>query len=457
MNNKQELLKSGSIWKVIASLTIPTIIITLVMAIYNMADVFFIGKTGNADMVNAISVCMPIFTVVQAFGTLAGAGGCTAISVSLGRKDVEKTKNISSFCFYFCIIAGLVLALGLSVFAPQMVTMLGAGASYSSYAVIYLRILAIGCPIMMFSNAFVNILRADGSIKESMAANLAGTFVNIILDPILILGFGMGVGGAAAATVIGNLLSAVIVLSVIRKKGAFLSLSPRKLSKDRDTSLHVLALGLPVASGTLLLSVAYMIMNNLLLSVSPYAQGAFGVSRAIMLFSTMIQLGICMGIQPAISYNYGMKNMKRVKEFVIKTGIVSVGFGLFVAIACIGFKNIILNAFVSDARILEYGKTLVVGCFITAPIYGLFQLSVNFLQATDRPMWSTILTVLRQGVIIIPAMLILNYIAGFQGLTFCFAVTDIIAAIIGLILIVIRMKELDSESDFLKADNMVMK
>lgn len=442
MDKKQDLLENVPVWKAIFSLTIPTVIITLVMAVYNMADVFFIGKTGSADMVSAISVCMPVFTVIQAFGTLAGAGGCTAISVALGRKDLQYTKRVSSFCFYFCVSVGLFLTAFLVLFAPAMVSMLGAAESYSSYAVTYLRILALGCPIMMFTNAFVNILRSDGSIKESMIANLTGTFVNIILDPIMILGFNMGVGGAAAATVAGNLLSALIVLKVVRGKTAFLSLSPKAFSLRNDVSIHVLSLGLPVASGTLLLSVAYMVMNNLLLAVSSYAQGAFGISRAIMLFSTMIQLGICMGVQPAISYSYGTEDMKRVKEFVLKTGILSIGFGLFAAVICIGLRNVILTAFIKDATILEYGKTLVFGCFCTAPIYGLFQLSVNFLQATERPLWSTALTLLRQGIIIIPAMLLLNYIAGFQGLAFCFAVTDIFAAGIGLLLTQKRVKEL---------------
>lgn len=131
---------------------------------------------------------------------------------------------------------------------------------------------------------------------------------------------------------------------------------------------------------------------------------------------------------------YSGTDMKRVKEFVLKTGILSVGFGLFAAVICIGLRNIILTAFIKDATILEYGKTLVFGCFCTAPIYGLFQLSVNFLQATERPLWSTALTLLRQGIIIIPAMLLLNYIAGFRGLASCFAVTDIFAAGIGLLL-----------------------
>lgn len=162
-------------WHLIRKMAIPTVIITLVMAVYNMADIFFIGKTGNADMVNAIAVCMPAFTVIQAFGTLIGAGGCTAISVALGRDEREKARQISAFCFYFSVGLGLLLAVAGWIFMDPLAALLGTSESTHAYAVSYLKVLALGCPAMIFSNAFVNILRADGSVKESMMANLSGT------------------------------------------------------------------------------------------------------------------------------------------------------------------------------------------------------------------------------------------------------------------------------------------
>lgn len=444
MKEREEMMGSLPAWKLIGRLAVPTVIITLVMALYNMADIFFIGKTGNADMVNAISVCMPAFTVIQAFGTLIGAGGCTAISIALGRGESRKSRNISSFCFWFCLALSIVLGGLLFGFSDQVVTMLGASPASHVYAAEYLRVLALGCPIMLFSNAFVNILRADGSVKESMAANLSGTFTNILLDPLMILTFGMGVRGAAVATVIGNAVAAAITLSVLRKKPIY-TLRPREVSLKRDVSLRTLSLGLPLSAGTLLMSVSYMVLNNLLLAVDPNAQGAFGISRTIMLLSTMIQMGICMGVQPAVSYAYGQNNTARVKELIQKTTLICVGFGLAVAAVCIGFRSSILGAFIHDEAILRYGKPILLGCFITAPVYGLYQSSATFLQATERPMSSTVITLLRQGGLLIPAMLLLNLAAGFDRLVYCFAVTDVIAATAGSYLLTRRLRKLESE------------
>ncbi|MBQ3774349.1 MAG: polysaccharide biosynthesis C-terminal domain-containing protein, partial [Pseudobutyrivibrio sp.] len=255
--DKQKKLETGKVWQVIASLAIPTVIITLVMVVYNMADVFFIGKTGDARMINAISVCMPIFPIIQAFGTLIGAGGCTAISVALGKKDIENSKRISSFCFWFCVVIGLLMALVLNIFTEPLISMLGAADSYRDFAALYLRFLALGCPFMMFANGFVNIMRADGSMKEPMIANLSGTITNIILDPIFILGFGMGVTGAAVATVIGNILSSVILFKLLKNKKDYLSLSPKNIKLDYESAIHPMILGLPIASGTVLMSVSY--------------------------------------------------------------------------------------------------------------------------------------------------------------------------------------------------------
>ncbi|SFG02831.1 putative efflux protein, MATE family [Lachnospiraceae bacterium C7] len=440
--NKQSKLEEGKVWSVIASLAIPTVIITMVMVVYNMADVFFIGKTGDVNMINAISVCMPIFPIIQAFGTLIGAGGCTAISVALGEKNLEKSKKISSFCFYFCVVAGLAMTIVLSVFTEPIMSLLGASESYKEYGMLYLRFLALGCPVMMFSNGFVNIMRADGSMKEPMIANLSGTIVNIILDPIFILGFDMGVAGAAIATVLGNVLATVILLKLLRGKKYFLSLSPKKLELSYDTALHPMALGFPIASGTILMSFSYMVLNNLLLTIDANAQGAFGIGRSIMLLSTMTQLGICMGVQPAVSYNYGRGDGKRVREFVLKATMACVIFGLAIAFICIVGRDAILRAFIDDIAIMGYGRKIIFGCFITAPIYAIYQSAVTFLQATDSAKWSAIITVLRQGIILIPAMIILNMYWGFDGIVYCFAVVDVIGAFIGVIVLWKRLKKI---------------
>ncbi len=432
--DNQDMMKNTPVWKLIVKLCVPTVIMTLVMALYNMTDIFFVGLTKNSSMVSALSVCMPVFMIVQAFGSLIGGGGSTAIAIALGRGQDEKIRKFSSFCCYASIIIGLCIAVIGNVFTSQIVKLLGSADTYASYASSYLRIICAGSPIMIFSYSFVNIMRADGSAKESMVANLSGTITNIILDPVFILALGMGAAGAAIATVIGNAVSLVLAIRHISKHAKAMSLNIKNFTLKKEISLKTLSLGLPTAAGTLLVSVAYTVMNNLLVVIDENATGAFGVCRTIMLMSTMIQMGISMGMQPAISFNYGDKNMRRVKEITLKTGLLTVIFGICVAAVCISARSAVLKLFLSDENVLNYTNVMLVGCLCTAPIYGIYEQSYAFLQAIDRAVYGTIVTLLRQGIVLIPVMLLLNKIGGFNALIFSFAVTDVIAAAVGLLL-----------------------
>ncbi len=429
---EEEFLGTASPMQLIKKMCLPTIVITLVMAIYNMTDIFFVGKTGNVAMVSALSVCMPIFMIIQAFGTLVGGGGGVACSIALGKHDTEKVRKITSFCCYIALVIGIVIAIAGNVFADQIVTVLGAADTYKAYAADYLRVICAGAIVMVFTYSFVNMMRADGSAKESMIVNLAGTFTNMLLDPIFILGLNMGPAGAAIATVLGNIVTLMLILRHIKQKD-HISLDLRDFSLDKNISLKTLSLGLPMAVGTLLISVAYTFMNHILVQINVNATGAFGVCRNVMLFSTMIQMGICMGIQPAVSYNYGRGNDDRVTEISKTTGLAAIAFGITIAVLSILCREQILSAFLKDEQTLELARVLLVGCMITAPFYGIYQMCCVYLQATDQAFKSTILTLLRQGIILIPIMYILNRIGGFSWLVFSFAVTDVLASAIGLI------------------------
>ncbi len=442
MQQKDQMMKELPVWKLIPKLTVPTVIITLVMVIYNMADIFFIGQTGNSNMVNAIALCMPIFTVIQAIGTLIGGGGSTAISIALGKQDHDAPKTISSFCCWFGILLGIVTALLCNMFAPYIVRLLGASNEYAGYAQMYLRIVSIGSAIMIFSNAFVNIIRADGSAKESMIANLLGTAVNIMLDPIFILFFQWGVAGAAAATVLGNLVTMLFILFYLKKCSALISFNLKDFHINKK-NLKLLYLGLPLSVGTLLMSVSYMVMNNLLSTYGDDATGAFGIARSVMMLSTLTQMGICMGMQPALSYNFGRKDMKRVREMTTKTAIVTFTLGTVISAICILFRDPILHAFIDNDSIYGYAKILLVGCMCSSPIYGIFQLCAALLQATNKASWGTLVTVVRHGIVFIPAMLILNQLFGYQALAFAIPITDICAAVLGITLSSIWLKKFE--------------
>lgn len=252
MNKNQQMLAEGSYCRLALKLCLPSIVIMLVTVVYNMADTFFIGQTGDANQVAAISLCAPLFSLLSGLGTLFGNGGCTAISLALGEDNSGKTKAISSFCFLGSLVVSFLFTAVVLGFLEPICFELGADVDTIADTCRYLRIIALGAPFVLFNTVFASVIRADGSAVSSMICNAVGTISNILLDALFILVFSWGVQGAAVATVIGNFISCVyLVIHIYRKQPALsFTLKAWKL----DVAFSVLPLGIPMACSTLLLS-----------------------------------------------------------------------------------------------------------------------------------------------------------------------------------------------------------
>ena len=208
----EELFKEKPVWSAILTLAIPSVLSVLVMLLYNMADMFFVGLLHDNVQVAAVSVVGPIFSLVTAAATMVGVGGCAAIAKGAGAGEMDHAKTCASLCGWFCILFGSAAALFFIGFTDPLLHMLGATPEMMSHSAVYLRVLAVGVPFMLFGTGFASLLRAEGAVQIGFLGNLAGTALNLLLDPVLIFGLGMGVTGAAAATVLGNLLSTAIYL-----------------------------------------------------------------------------------------------------------------------------------------------------------------------------------------------------------------------------------------------------
>lgn len=202
MKQNETMLREGSYRKLFLNLCLPTVIIMIVMVIYNMADIFFIGQAGDPQMIAAVSLCGPLFSVLSGLGTLLGSGGCTAISLALGREERTVIHRITSLCFYGSIVIGTLFLSIILLRLDHMAMLIGADETTLLHTKDYLRIIGMGAPVILFSNVFMNLIRADGAAKASMIANLLGTALNVALDPLFILVFGWGVSGAAFAMII---------------------------------------------------------------------------------------------------------------------------------------------------------------------------------------------------------------------------------------------------------------
>ncbi|HUM85529.1 MAG TPA: MATE family efflux transporter [Lachnospiraceae bacterium] len=425
MESNQEMLEHGSFAKLAFRLGLPTIVIMLVMVIYNMADTFFIGQTQDPGKLAAVSLCAPIFTMLSGIGTLLGSGGCTAISIALGRRDTKQIKAYTSICCAGSLLLGAAFSAVIIAMISPVSALLGAGPDTMAYTRSYLGIIAGGAPIILFNNVFTNIIRADGAARESMMANAIGTITNILLDAVFILIFSWGVAGAAIATVIGNAAGSLYLLWYIRKKQTAFSLSPKDIILKKEIILPLITLGLPLACSTLLISCSGMISNRFLISYGSIPLAAQGISGKIGMLISMTAMGICMGFQPAVSFNYGRGNKKRLYELIKKIGILTVAVGSILTTICFLFRIPLISLFIKNSEVTGYAETMILAPLITGPFTGLYQLCQTFLQSTGKASYATFAALLDKGILYIPMLFIMKSVFGLYGIVFSSAVTFI--------------------------------
>ena len=368
----ETLFKDKPVWSAIFSLAVPSCITILIMVIYNMADMFFVGMLGDTAQVAAVSVVGPVFSLVMAAATMLGIGGCSVIASAIGAEKKEEAKTYSSLCCMASVLFGIFCAVVMLSATDPILKILGANEEIMAPARAYMRALALGAPFMLFSTAFASILRAEGAIKEGLIGNMVGTVLNIILDPIFILILHQGVTGAAVATAIGNVVSSGYYLSYILKKASVLSVTPGYAMKNPVALFHIMGVGLPNGISSLLSGFASTFSNQLLSGYGTNAIAAMAAAGKATMLIAMIQMGICMGVQPLMAYNYGAGNQKRLKEVLKKLGILTFVFGVVVTAGCFLARHTLIGLFLKDADAATMGENLVIFLVIASPIVGFY-------------------------------------------------------------------------------------
>lgn len=261
MDSKTDIFEKAPIPKAVASMAVPAILSMIVVIIYNMADTFFIGQTGNPLMVSAISLCSPLFLIFTACSSIFGIGGSSTISRSLGMDQCDRAKKICAFYCYGTLILGLVIGALILLCMPILLSLIGADDTTYTFTKQYLTWIAIGGPFIVSSGAFGSLIRSEGASKDAMLGNIAGSVTNIILDPIMILAFNMGVAGAAIATVIGNMVACAVYISYFFRKQTFLSIHPSDFKPRFKLVWDVASIGLPSACSSIFATVANVLLN----------------------------------------------------------------------------------------------------------------------------------------------------------------------------------------------------
>ncbi len=444
--------------KAVAALAIPSVLGMLINIIYNLADTFFVGQTGDANQVAAVSISMPLYLMFMATGNLFGVGGCAYISRSLGEGKRDRIKTISSFCIYTAIICGIIFSTVFMLFRERILRMVGASDNTIGYATDYLFWLMICSPLLITGITCSNLMRGEGAAKDSVIGVIIGQVANIILDPIFILnkgdklfgfympfGFGKGAEGAAIATVIGNALTILYFLIYFLRGKSILSITPKRYSAKDGIAKNVISVGTPAALNNLLMSISNIVINMFLARYGDDAVAAMGVAMKANMLVVMFQIGIAQGIQPLIGYCYGARNYKRMKDS-IKFGMVcNIIIGASVTLFYIGFRKQVIGVFINDADVIAYGIKMLTALMAPGAVLGIMFI-INFaFQGMGKGIQSLILAAGRQGLVYLPLLFIMDHFVGLEGLIWSQPIADVICIIMSVVMFSAIVKKLNKE------------
>lgn len=435
-NNALESFGNGKISTSVFRNTLPAMAAMIMVLIYNLADTLFIGQTHDAIQVAAVSLATPVFLIFMAVGTVFGMGGTSVISRALGEEKKEYAKKVCAFCMWGCVIVGIVMSVIFWVFMDSILKLIGATPDTLALVKTYLNIVCICGPFVLISNCFSNILRAEGQSGKAMMGQLIGNLVNVVLDPIMILGFGWNIAGAAIATVIGNLIGALYYIIYFLCGNSMLSINIKDATMKEKVCSGVLAIGIPASLGTILMSVSQIIVNGQMAAYGDMALAGIGVAMKVTMITGLVCIGLGQGIQPLLGYCVGANLWERFKKIMQFSLVFALLLSTALTILCYVFTDQIVLAFLTDENAFAYAVKFARILLSTSFLFGVFYVLINTLQAMGAATASLIISISRQGLIYIPSLFILQAVVGINGLVWAQPVADILSIILSVALCV---------------------
>ena len=437
-----EVFESMPVPKAVFKNALPAMAAMLMVLVYNLADTFFIGQTHDALQVAAVSLATPVFLIFMAVGTVFGMGGTSVISRALGEGRKDYAKKVCSFCMWGCVIVGVVMAALFLIFMEQILSLIGASSDTWDLAKTYLMIVVCSGPFVLISNCYSNVIRTEGESGRACMGQLLGNLLNVVLDPIMILGFGWNIAGAAIATVIGNVFGAGYYISYFLRGKSSLSVRLKDFTLREKVCSSVLAIGVPAALGSMLMSVSQIIINSQMAEYGDMAIAGMGVAMKVVTITGMVCIGLGQGVQPLLGYCVGAKLWKRFKDVFKFSFIFSFILGVVLTVICYLFTNQIVSAFLADVTAFDYAVQFAKILLTTSPIFGVFYVLTNALQAMGAATASLAINLSRQGIIFIPVLFILKAVLGLTGLVWAQPAADILSILLAAVLYVSTYKHI---------------
>ena len=433
-NAENELMARLKVSKAVATMAIPSVISSLVTVVYNMADTFFVGQTGDPLQVAAVSLTNPIFILFMAVANMFGMGGSAVASMALGEQNQKRMKQVSTFITYASLAVGILFALVLVGFMQPILSIFSANEETYALARGYVFHISYGAPFIIWSAAASFVVRSEGASKEAMIGSMIGTIANIVLDPVLISGFHLGAAGAAVATTLGNILASLYYLWYFVKKSNNFSIGIRNFTCRYGIFSGICSCGLPTAIFSTLMSVSTIVLNQILVAYGNAPVAAIGIVFKANMFITFLQMGLANGVQPLLGYNFGSGDKKRFQDIAAYTKKCCIVIGILATLLFFVFRRQIIGLFIQDEEVIMYGVRMLIAYMLSGPVIGILFMNMNCMQSVGKAFWATILSVLRQGVLLIPLLFLLNALGGLTGVIYGQALTDYIAVILSVLM-----------------------
>lgn len=441
-NEQNSSLASAPLKSLLLKYSIPTTITLMVNYLYNIVDQIFVGQGVGVTGMAATNVAFPLVILVNAIALLLGDGCAANMSLCHGGGNKEEADKTVSHSVTLIILSGLLILLLCKIFASKIVILFGSTATAYEQSLSYLNIIAFGIPFQLMCPAFTSIIRADGAPKYTMKCMIIGAVINLILDPIFIFNFKLGVAGAAIATVIGEVVSGLMCLLYLRNMNT-VTINKQDLLPTPKLTKKILSLGFPSLLTQSLTAFVQIIMNNLMRkygSASIYgsdtALSVYGMIVKVYQISHSMFVGVSSAIQPINGFNYGAKNYKRVHDCYKLTAKTSFVISLAWFTIFMIFPKFIGSLFVSDDLIYldcaEHFFRIYMGAFF---LYGIHMTTASFFQGIGKPKRALLIPLSRQALFLIPISLILSAHFGLDGALLAVPIADVLVFIVSIVLI----------------------
>ena len=449
--DKAELFETSPIPVAVTKLCIPTVLASLVMVLYNLADTFFVGELDSAVQNAGVTLVAPILLAFNAVNNLFGVGTSSKMSRALGSKDYDTVYRSSAFGFYSALFFSIVMAIGCTLFKAPLMRLLGADdQTWQTTSDYFFWTVTCGAVPAIMNVVISYLVRAEGEALHASAGMMSGCILNIILDPVFILPWGldMGAAGAGLATFVSNCFACVyfLVILYLKRSTTYVCINPKKFSFRREIAKDICVVGIPASIQNLLNVTGMTILNNFTAAYnSAAAVAAMGISHKISLVPMYCTMGLSQGIMPLISYNYASGNIKRMKQSISFTTKISMGVIVMLSALLYFGSGTVTAVFLNEPEVVGYGTRFLRGMSLALPFLCFDFVAVAVFQACGMGGKSLVFAILRKLVLEIPALFVLDKLYPLYGLAYAQLASEVVLAAAAAIVLANMFRRLQNE------------